>query len=119
VLPWTRRTATQTARRYHVPLADVWDEALTALVRAQVYFQPGAGTFHAYARRAVTRGLWRYVGRAALRRPTTALTDLTDLATCEPSAETIVAACEVLEHQSTMSGDSPPARHRAVTASGM
>jgi len=65
VLPWARRHAAVVAARAHVPPTDVWDEAITALVRAAVFFRPGAGTFHRYAQIAVTRGLWRYVTRAA------------------------------------------------------
>jgi hypothetical protein len=65
VLPWARRHAAYVAARAHVAPADCWDEAVTALLRAAVFFRPGAGTFHRYAQTAVTRGLWRYVTRAA------------------------------------------------------
>jgi hypothetical protein len=55
------------ARRYQLPLADCWDEAITALIRASVHFRPGAGRFHTYARTAVIRGLWRYCRRPAYK----------------------------------------------------
>jgi hypothetical protein len=64
VLPWARRHAAHVAARARVAPADCWDEAVTALLRAAVFFRPGAGTFHRYAQTAVTRGLWR-VTRAA------------------------------------------------------
>jgi hypothetical protein len=78
LLPWLR----QTVRRHCAALAavsptDCWDEAVTALLRACVYFNPvppagrGAGrdgtpydvdkAFVAYAKLCVARGLWRYV----------------------------------------------------------
>jgi hypothetical protein len=65
VLPFARAYAAAAARRYQLPLADCWDEAITALIRASVHFRPGAGRFHVYARTAVIRGLWRYCRRPA------------------------------------------------------
>jgi hypothetical protein len=59
VLPWARRHAAVVAARARVAPADCWDEAVAALLRAAVFFRPGAGTFHRYAQIAVTRGLWR------------------------------------------------------------
>ena len=88
--PWTRRYVAATARRSQLPLADAWDEAITALLRAAVYFQPGAGTFHAYARTAVIRGLWRYCRRPS-RLP---LDELPARALTAPSAETLVALAD-------------------------
>lgn len=67
MLPFARAYAAAAARRYGLPLADCWDEAITALIRAAVYFRPGAGRFHTYARTAVVRGLWRYCRRPARR----------------------------------------------------
>ena len=40
VLPWTRHHVACVAVRYQATLADLWDEALTALLRAAVYYQP-------------------------------------------------------------------------------
>jgi hypothetical protein len=76
VLPWTRRHVTRVAVRYQATLADLWDEALTALLRAAVYYQPqDASTYRSdryttplpdersfryYAKIAVNRACWRY-----------------------------------------------------------
>jgi hypothetical protein len=76
VLPWTRRHVTRVAVRYQATLADLWDEALTALLRAAVYYQPQdastyrsdrytkplpeAQSFRYYAKIAVNRACWRY-----------------------------------------------------------
>ena len=92
LLPWARRYVATTARRSSLSVDDAWDEAITALVRAAVYFQPGAGTFHAYARTAVIRGLWRYCRRSA--RPAAVDADLARALTA-PSTETVVALADV------------------------
>ena len=76
VLPWTRRHVARVAVRYQATLADLWDEALTALLRAAVYYQPqdaatyrsdgyttplpDAQSFRYYAKIAVNRACWRY-----------------------------------------------------------
>ena len=76
VLPWTRRHVARVAVRYQATLADLWDEALTALLRAAVYYQPQDATtyrsdrytkplpdehsFRYYAKIAVNRACWRY-----------------------------------------------------------
>jgi hypothetical protein len=76
VLPWTRRHVARVAVRYQATLADLWDEALTALLRAAVYYQPQDTTtyrsdrytkplpdeqsFRYYAKIAVNRACWRY-----------------------------------------------------------
>jgi hypothetical protein len=91
ILPWARRYVAITARRSHLPAADAWDEAITALLRASVYFQPGAGTFAHYARTAVIRGLWRYCRRP--RRDDTAPPPPTRALTA-PSAETVAALAD-------------------------
>ena len=92
VLPWTRRHAARVAARARVDPGDVWDEAIAALLRAAIFFRPGAGSFTAYAKLAVTRGLWRYVERGALtRRRHGASVNLEDVfahpALAAPSAE--------------------------------
>ena len=92
ILPWARRYVATTARRSSLSLDDAWDEAITALLRAAVYFQPGAGTFHAYARTAVIRGLWRYCRRPA--RPVAVDVDLARALTA-PSAETVAALADM------------------------
>lgn len=79
ILPWARRHVARVARRYHTGESDLWDETITALLRAAVYFDPipPAGTgggrdgsaynvakaFGAYARLAINRACWRYVCR--------------------------------------------------------
>ena len=76
VLPWTRRHVARVAVRYQTTLADLWDEALTVLLRAAVYYQPqdastyrsdrypkplpDAQSFRYYAKIAVNRACWRY-----------------------------------------------------------
>jgi len=76
VLPWTRCHVARVAVRYQATLADLWDEALTALLRAAVYYQPQDATtyssdrytkplpdeqsFRYYAKIAVNRACWRY-----------------------------------------------------------
>jgi hypothetical protein len=76
VLPWTRRHVARIAVRSQATLADLWDEALTALLRAAVYYQPqdattyrsdrytkplpDAQSFRYYAKIAVNRACWRY-----------------------------------------------------------
>ena len=80
VLPWTRRHVARVAVRYQATLADLWDEALTALLRAAVYYQPQDATtyrsdrytkplpdeqsFRYYAKIAVSRACWRYCLRS-------------------------------------------------------
>jgi hypothetical protein len=80
VLPWTRRHVARVAVRYQATLADLWDEALTALLRAAVYYQPqdattyrsdrytkplpDAQSFRYYAKIAVNRACWRYCIRS-------------------------------------------------------
>jgi hypothetical protein len=76
VLPWTRRHVARVAVRYQATLADLWDAALTAPLRAAVYYQPQDATtyrsdrytkplpdeqsFRYYAKIAVHRACWRY-----------------------------------------------------------
>jgi hypothetical protein len=91
LLPWVRRTVASTARTLALDPTDAWDEAITALLRATVYFRPGAGTFATYARPAVSRGLWRYVARSALHHRRLTATIVHDPTTSplatSPSAE--------------------------------
>jgi len=97
MLPFARAYAVSASRRYRLPVADCWDEAITALVRAAVYFRPGAGRFHAYARTAIIRGLWRY-GRRPPRVPTVTLEGVSGVA---PDVETLLIALELGENLMT------------------
>jgi len=63
VLRWTRRHVAHVAARYRASLANLWDEALTGLLRASIHWQPAVGAFGPYARTAVHRACWRYVIR--------------------------------------------------------
>jgi len=76
LLPWTRRHVSRVAARSGSGIDDLWDEALTALLRAAVYYQPQAAStyssdrytkplpdeqsFRYYAKIAVNRACWRY-----------------------------------------------------------
>ena len=60
VLPWTRRHVARVAVRYQATLADLWDEALTGLLRTSIHWQPALGAFAPYACTAVHRACWRY-----------------------------------------------------------
>src|SRR5262249_48333643 len=68
LLPWSRRLRTRVAARYGLGVADLWDEGLTALLRAACHWQPALGAFGPYARTTVHRGLYRYVVRAHVWR---------------------------------------------------
>jgi len=113
VLPFARRYCARAARSYGVPLADCWDEALTALLRASLHFRPGAGTFHAYARTAIVRGLWRYCRRPVSGRPALGL-DAVPPATL-PDVETLLIAFEAAAILTPTAAHTatPPVAHRA------
>ena len=67
LLPWARQHVTRVMRRYHLPPHDLWDETITALIRASVHYVPCKGaTFRHYAQRAVNRACWRYVVASAV-----------------------------------------------------
>jgi len=100
VVPWARQYAATTARRASLSRDDTWDEALAALLRAAVYFRPGAGTFAHYCRTSIVRGLWRYATRAAVRQARHGTHVPLEEASVLPaltvaSAEEIVLACEL------------------------
>jgi hypothetical protein len=62
LLPWARSHVQRVMRVNGLPAYDLWDETLTALLRASVYWQPDRSTtFRHYAQRAVNRACWRYV----------------------------------------------------------
>jgi DNA-directed RNA polymerase specialized sigma24 family protein len=69
VLPWARRHVAAVARRYGLGVDDLWDETVTALLRATLSFKPDAGAFAPYAHTAIHRACWRYVVRQAVKRP--------------------------------------------------
>ena len=116
LLPWARRYVAITARRANVPLTDAWDEAITALVRASVYFTPGAGTFHAYARTAVIRGLWRYCRRPARTASSDSLPARALTHWAAPSAEQLAVLAELATDQVTaeLAASTPLPRSRAT-----
>jgi hypothetical protein len=93
---------------------------LAALLRAAVYFRPGAGTFSAYARRAVTRGLWRYCARGARRRGfPVSLDDVAEHpALIAPSVEDEVLAADAIRRALILRehADLAVARHANDTA---
>jgi hypothetical protein len=56
-------------RVYGLGPDDLWDETVTALLRAAIHYNPDAGTtFRHYAQRAVNRACWRYVVREHVSR---------------------------------------------------
>jgi len=57
---WAKRHCIQVSRRYHAPVTDLWDEALTALLRASLHYSSEIGPFAPYARTAIHRACWRY-----------------------------------------------------------
>jgi DNA-directed RNA polymerase specialized sigma24 family protein len=89
VVPWARRHVAAVARRYGLGQHDLWDETLTALLRAAIYYIPETGAFAPYAHTAIHRACWRYVVRQVARRPP--MTTLADVGECPeltaPSAE--------------------------------
>ena len=71
VLPWARQHVARVSARYGVSVQDLWDEAITALLRVSIHRADNAheirGCDH-YCRTAVHRACWRYVVRDHLRR---------------------------------------------------
>lgn len=101
VLPWTRRHVAKLAAQQAAPLEDLWDEAIAALVRAGVHYDPTTGVrFSTYACNSVIRGCWRYAARAQHRaRKLGARQAIDDTLAGElsaPSAEDEAAARETL-----------------------
>lgn len=60
VIPWTRIHVAKTARRYPVSLEDLWDESISALIRAALHYDETKGAFAGYAHSAIHRACWRY-----------------------------------------------------------
>ena len=115
ILPWTRRHVATVAAQYAASVDDLWDEAVTAILRALVYFQPqdpatyrsstyaaplpAAKSFKYYAQIAVNRACWRYVVRGHVRRlPTVEL--LEDDVTMPSAEEEAIARETPLSNQS-------------------
>src|SRR5262245_59022588 len=85
LVPWSQRYVFRLAATTGASLDDLWDEALTALLRATIHGDrvPGAcgNTIGGhYGQTAVRRACWRYVMRGRLRRPTPV--PLEDAAAC-------------------------------------
>jgi hypothetical protein len=102
VLPWARRHVARVAAHYQASLDDLWDEAVTALLRAAVYYDAAAGAFGPYARTAVHRACARAVHVGQRRRTgtlhTVSFEDVPALDVATPSAEAEAIAREAV-HQ--------------------
>ena len=120
LLKWARCHVARVAQRYNVHLDDLWDETVTALLRAAINFDaakaepkliPGKSTpFGRYAATAVHRACWRYCVRGTQGRPPPVSLDvwldeaegdepakpMTRL-TQEPSSEEILLALEAMD----------------------
>ena len=101
LVPWSQRFVFRLAATTGASLDDLWDEALTALLRPTIHGDrvPGAcgNTIGGrYGQTAVRRACWRYVMRGRVGRPTPV--PLEDAAACPeltvPSAEAEVLARE-------------------------
>jgi hypothetical protein len=99
LVPWTQHYVATVARRRGLALHDLWDEAVTALLRVALYADFGTGRVDPrmhYAQTAVRRACWRYVVRQAVKRPaTTALEDV-DRECASASAEDELIAREAV-----------------------
>jgi hypothetical protein len=71
VLAWARQHVARVSARYAIGADDLWDEAVTGLLRVALYREDNAqdirGCDH-YCRTAVHRAGWRYVVRDHVRR---------------------------------------------------
>jgi hypothetical protein len=79
------------------PLEDLWDEAIAALVRAVVHYDPSSGyRFSTYACNSVIRGCWRYAARSISqqRRGLGFRLDIDEAELVTPSAEDEASARE-------------------------
>src|SRR5262249_6504566 len=101
LVPWSQRYVFRLAATTVASLDDLWDEALTALLRASMYGDPVPGACGntiggRYGQTAVRRACWRYVMRGSVGRPTPV--PLEDAAACPelaaPSAEAEALARE-------------------------
>ena len=71
VLPWARRHVARASARYGIGIEDLWDEAITALLRVSIHRADNAQDIRAddhYCRTAIHRACWRYVVRDHVRR---------------------------------------------------
>jgi hypothetical protein len=93
VVPWTKHHVARLAKAPNLNASDLWDEAVTALLRATVYYDPASGPFPPYARTSVHRACWRYVVRGARRLPPH-LPYAPELDALEASPEAILLALE-------------------------
>src|SRR5262245_52405116 len=74
LVPWAQGYVKRLAAKSHAPVTDLWDEAVTALLRASIHGErvPGicGNTIGGkYGQTAVRRACWRYVMRAVATRP--------------------------------------------------
>ena len=77
VLPWAVNHTRRVSRRYPLAsLEDLWDETVTALLRASVHYRRDFGHFVPYAQTCVHRALWRYCVRPMYGSGTHGLRDL-------------------------------------------
>jgi hypothetical protein len=102
LVPWTQRYVAAQASRHHLGIDDLWDEALTALLRVSLYADFVSGNASGridprmhYAQTAVRRACWRYVVRRALRHPPMVCLDLVHSAVA-PSVEDELVARETV-----------------------
>jgi hypothetical protein len=116
LVPWTQRYVAAQAARHHLGIDDLWDEALTALLRVSLYadFVSGnaTGGIHPrmhYAQTAVRRACWRYVVRRALKHPPMVCLDLVHSAVA-PSVEEELLAREALLAEDAAAARAPMPR---------
>jgi hypothetical protein len=117
LVPWARDHVSRVARRYNASRDELWDEALTALLRAALHYEPASGAFPPYGRTAVHRGLWRFVIRRHQVKPTQSLSDteLERLSAHSPEDE-LLAREAVMErmHAEELRQGTSPTRPRAT-----
>jgi len=101
LLPGLVTRCLQAAGAYHVSLEDLWDETITALLRATVHYDPSAGPFGPYARTAVHRALAKacQVGmkRRRVKPHLLSLEHVPDLELTTESPETLAIATETIQ----------------------
>lgn len=119
VLPWARTHVARVQRVYGLGPDDLWDETITALLRAAHYYDPARGTtFRHYAQRAVNRACWRYVVRGSPLRPALAGGDGGDAgAPVHPSPEAILTWLEASAAMPPPAATSPDSSASALPAS--
>jgi len=125
VVPWARRHVARVASRYQVAIEDLWDEAITALVRASVYHDAPeqiAGTKDRYCQTAVHRACWHYVVRGHTRRQARGWrepisVDELELASASAEEEVMAREAAYLRAQDCRDQDSTALRARKTARS--